>query len=107
VILLAEVQILHMSYFYLCGRQREFLYLSLVALAVSLIVALTLILWVRSLFSVAVGQACALCFWWLINEWRLGSVTCRSRTEWARVLGVGVWSVASYAFALWSTASAV
>jgi O-antigen/teichoic acid export membrane protein len=107
VIFLAEVQILHMSYFYLYGRQREFLYLSLVALAVSLVVASTMTLWLRSLFSVAVGQACALCFWWLINEWRLESITCRSRRDWARVLGVGVWSVASYAFALWSTANTV
>jgi hypothetical protein len=56
---------------------------------------------------VAAVPSNALCFWWLINERRLGSVTCRSRTEWARVLAVGVWSVASYAFALWSTASAV
>jgi hypothetical protein len=74
-------------------------------LAVSLAVALTMTFWLRSLFSVAVGQACVLLFWWLINERRLCSVTCRSRRNWIRVFGVVAWSMAGYAFALWSTST--
>ena len=103
VIFLAEVQILQMSYFYLYGRQQEFLCLSIGALAVSLLVGLTMILWLKSLLAVAAGQVCALFLWWLTNEWRLSGITGRAGKDWLRILGVVAWTVTSYALVLWSS----
>ena len=104
VVFVAGIQILHMSYFYLYESQREFLYLSLGALAVGLFVTITITVKLRSLFAVAVGQVGALAFWWLLNEWRLRRITGQSGRDWLRVFSVVGWSAASFAFTLWIVA---
>lgn len=103
VIFLAAIQILHMNYFYLYGKQRQFLYWTLGALALSLSAALLIARWLHSLPAVAIGQAGALFAWWLVNEWKLRRVTRYGGKDWLRVSAVGGWSAASYGFALWST----
>jgi O-antigen/teichoic acid export membrane protein len=103
VVFLAGIQILHMSYFYLYGRQREFLYWTIGALGVSVIVALMLTKWLHSLVAVAIGQVAALAFWWLLNEWNLREATGQVWKDWLRILSVFSWSAVSCGIALWST----
>jgi O-antigen/teichoic acid export membrane protein len=103
VIFLAGIQILHMNYFYLYGKQREFLYRTIAALALSVVVALVLTGWLHSLLAVAVGQVAALAFWWMVNEWGLRRTTGQSRKDWSRIFAVVGWSMTSYGFVLWCT----
>jgi O-antigen/teichoic acid export membrane protein len=100
VVFLAGIQILHMSYFYLYGRQREFLYRTIGALVVNLFVALLLTEWLHSLLAVAIGQVAALAFWWMLNESALRRTTEQSGKDWLRVLAVVAWSGASFAMVL-------
>jgi O-antigen/teichoic acid export membrane protein len=104
VVFLAGIQILHMNYFYLYGKQREFLYRTLGALALSVLVALVLTEWLHSLFAVAIGQVAALAFWWMVNEWGLRRITGQSRKDWLRIFAVAGWSAASYGISLHSKA---
>jgi len=106
VIFLAGIQILHMNYFYLYGKQREFLYRTMGALALSFVVALALTKCLHSLLAVAIGQVAALAFWWMVNEWGLRRTTGQSRKDWLRILSVVGWSAVSYGFALWCTPDA-
>ena len=106
VIFLAGIQILHMSFAFLYGKQRQFLFLTIGALVVSLSTALMMALWLRSLVAVAVGQVVALAFWWLVNEWSLRETSGQGWKDWLRVLSVFVWSAVSYGLALWLTPSA-
>lgn len=103
VIFLAGIQILHMSYFYLYGKQRQFLYQTVGALAVGAGVALVLAMSLHSLFAVAIGQVVVLALWWMGNEWTLRRTTSQSKRDWLRIFAVAGWSAASYGFALWST----
>jgi len=96
VIFLAGIQILHTSYAYLYGRQRQFLFLTLGALAASISVALVTAIWLRSLVAVAIGQVGALAMWWLINEWKLREVTGQGWKDWLRITILFGWSLASY-----------
>jgi O-antigen/teichoic acid export membrane protein len=100
VIFLADIVILHMSYFYLHSRQRQFLFQAIVALVLSVSVALAMALWVRSLAAVAIGQVVALAFWWLVNEWSLRKTSGQGWRDWLRVLSVAGWSAASYGLVL-------
>lgn len=102
VVFLAEIQILHMSYFYLNGRQRQFLFQAIGALVASLSLAIVMALWRRSLAAVAIGQLTALGFWWLYNEWKLREISGQRWKDWLRVLGVFAWSAAGYRIALFS-----
>ena len=56
VIFLAGIQILHMSFSFLEGRQRQFLVLTIIAIGVTFSLSLALALWFRSLVAVATGQ---------------------------------------------------
>lgn len=103
VVFLAGIQILHMSYFYLYGKQRQFLYRTLIALVFSFALALILLKIFHSLVAVAVGQVVALGVWWILNEWSLRKTSKQGMKDWARILAVCIWSAASYALALWST----
>jgi O-antigen/teichoic acid export membrane protein len=105
VIFLAGIQILHMSFSFLEGRQREFLLLTAVAVGVSFSLAFALASWFHSLVAVASGQVAALAFWWLINEWNLRKMSGQRWKDWLLILSVFTWSVASYGLAMWSTPS--
>jgi O-antigen/teichoic acid export membrane protein len=102
VIFLAGIQILHMSFASLYGRQRQFLSLTVGALLVSVSVALVLTIWLRSLTAVALGQVAALAGWWLLNEWNLRETSGQRWKNWLQVLSVVGWSAVSYGVALWS-----
>jgi O-antigen/teichoic acid export membrane protein len=103
VIFLAGIQILHMSFAYLHGKQRQFLFLTVVALTLSISLGLVTAVWLRSLVAVAAGQVVALGFWWLMNEWKLRKTTGQRWQDWFRVLSVVGWSAASYVLTLWFT----
>jgi O-antigen/teichoic acid export membrane protein len=103
VIFLAGIQILHMSFSFLEGRQRQFLLLAIVAIGVSFSSALVLAEWLHSLVAVAIGQVAALAFWWLMNEWNLRRMSGQGWKNWLLTLSVFTWSVASYSLAIWAT----
>ena len=105
VVFLAEIQILHMSYSYLYGRQREFLFVTLGMLIFSFTVAIVMAVWLRSLIAVASGQVGVLVAWWLVNESRLRETTGQGWKERLRFFFVIGWSGMSYGVALWSTQS--
>jgi len=100
VIFLAGIQILHMSFAYLYGKQRQFLLLTAGALLVSLGVALALAIWLRSLVAVAIGQIGALALWWLANEWSLRKTTGQRWQDRVRLTSVFAWSALSYVVAM-------
>jgi O-antigen/teichoic acid export membrane protein len=100
VFFLAEIQILHTSFAYLHGRQRQFLLLTFGALLVSFAVALVMALWLRSLVAVAIGQVGALAFWWFANEWVLRETTGQHWKDRLRPVAVFAWSAISYGVAL-------
>jgi len=100
VIFLAGIQILHMSFAYLYGKQRQLLFLTVGALVVSFSVAVVMAVWLRSLVAVAIGQVVALAFWWFADEWYLRETTGQSWKDWMRIVFVFVWSASSYAVAM-------
>jgi O-antigen/teichoic acid export membrane protein len=100
VLFLAGIQILHMSYFYLHGMQRQFLLQAAGALVVCLSLALAMTLWLGSLIAVAIGQVAALGLWWFANEWGVRRISGQGWKDWLRVLSVAGWSAACYGLAL-------
>ena len=102
VIFLAGIQILHMNYFYLYGKQKQFLIRTLAALALGLATALALTEWLHSLMFVAAGQVGVLGLWWLLNEWSLRKSSGQHLTDWLRAFAAAILSAGSYGFALWS-----
>lgn len=100
VIFLAGIQILHMSFAYLYGKQRPFLLLTATALLVSFGVALALAIRLRSLVAVAVGQIGVLALWWLANEWILRKTTGQRWKDRLRLTSVFAWSAISYVVAM-------
>jgi len=102
VVFLAGIQILHMNYSYLYGKQRRFLMVTVGMLTLSLAGAVLTAVVLRSLTAVATGQVAVLAFWWLLNEWNLRFESGQGRREWGKVWGVFLISVAAYAVALWS-----
>jgi O-antigen/teichoic acid export membrane protein len=100
VIFLAGIQILHMSFAYLYGRQREFLLVTACALLVTFAVALVLAIGLRSLVAVALGEIAALALWWLANEWNLRKTTGQRWSDWLRLTSVFAWSTISYIVAM-------
>jgi O-antigen/teichoic acid export membrane protein len=100
VIFLAGIQILHMSFANLYGRQREFLFLTVGALVVTFSVVLAMALWLRSLVAVAIGQVGALALWWVANEWNLRETTGHRLKDRLRLMIVFAWSAISYGTAM-------
>jgi O-antigen/teichoic acid export membrane protein len=103
VIFVAGIQILHLSFASLYGRQRQFLFLTVGALVASFSVALVLSVWLRSLVAIAIGQVATLAVWWLINEWKLREVTGQGWKDWLRIMRLVGWSLASYGISIWGT----
>jgi O-antigen/teichoic acid export membrane protein len=100
VLFLAEIQILHTSFAYLYGKQRQFLYVTVAALALAFSVG-----WMTSgrfgtLPAVAVGQLAVLMVWWLANEWQLRAITGQRWMERCTVVLIFGWSALSYAVAM-------
>jgi hypothetical protein len=103
VLFLGEIQILHTSFAYIYGKQRQFLYLTVAAMALAFSVGLTMANWVGTLPAVAIGQLAVLIVWWLANEWQLRSVTGQRWMDRLTVVLIFGWSAISYAAAMRST----
>jgi O-antigen/teichoic acid export membrane protein len=100
VLFVAEIQILHTSFAYLYGRQRQFLLLTIGALVLSFSVVIVTAIWLRSLIAIAIAQVGALSLWWLTNEWNLREVTGQRWPDQLRIFSVFAWSGISYGIAL-------
>jgi O-antigen/teichoic acid export membrane protein len=100
VIFLAGIQVLQMSFAYLYGRQRQFLFLTVGALLVSLSVSLLTTVRLHSLVAVALGQVGVLAVWWLLNEWNLRETSGQRWKNWLQILSVVGWSAVSYGLVL-------
>jgi len=96
IIFFAGIQILHASFSYLDGRQREFLTGSILAIAASFGLAFFLAAWLHSLFAVAAGQVVVLAFWWMLNEWRLRGFSGQRLRDWLKIVALFAWSAVSY-----------
>jgi O-antigen/teichoic acid export membrane protein len=99
VLFLAEIQILHTSYAYLYGRQRQFLLLTVGALLLSFSLAVLMAVRLHSLVAIAIGQVGALLLWWFANQWTLKEITGQSWIDHLRLISVFVWSALSYGVA--------
>ena len=100
VIFLAGIQVLHMSFAYIYGKQRQFLFLTVGALILSFSVGLFTAFYYRSLTAVAGGQVIVLAIWWLTNEWALRKITGQRWKDSALILTTFVWSAAGFAVAM-------
>jgi hypothetical protein len=96
VLFLAEIQILHMSFAYLYGKQRQFLFLTVGALLFAFSITLVMAIWLGSLVAIAVGQVGALVLWWFVNEWSLRKTTGQRWIDRLQLVSVFAWSVMSY-----------
>ncbi|MGC2803863.1 MAG: hypothetical protein WCA41_18660, partial [Candidatus Acidiferrum sp.] len=76
------IQILQMSYAYLCGLQKHFLGRTAAVLAVSLAVTSFAAFHADSLRVVAELQVAILGAWWLLNEWTLRDLTGETAGSW-------------------------
>jgi hypothetical protein len=82
------IQVLHMSFSYLHGRQGLFLMGTLLMLAIGLGLTLLAVLSLRSLLAVAVAQVITLGLWWLLNEFALRDLTGLTVSDWLKFLAV-------------------
>jgi O-antigen/teichoic acid export membrane protein len=103
VLFLAEIQILHTSFAYLYGKQRQFLFLTVGALVLAFSVGLVTAIWLGSLVAVAVGQLGVLIVWWLANGLALQSITGQRWHESLALVSNFAWSAISYGIAMKST----
>jgi O-antigen/teichoic acid export membrane protein len=85
---LAGIQILHMSFAYLHGKQIHFLIRTVAVLAVSLGLTSLVAFHARSLKAVAIVQVIILGTWWLFNEWTLRDLTGETLGDWTKSFGV-------------------
>jgi O-antigen/teichoic acid export membrane protein len=99
VLFLAEIQILHTSFAYLYGKQRQFLLLTVGALVLSFSFAAVIAVRLHSLMAIAIGQVGALMFWWFANEWSLRETTGQRWTDQLRLIYSFAWSAISYGIA--------
>jgi O-antigen/teichoic acid export membrane protein len=103
ILFLAEIQILHTSFAYIYGRQRDFLFLTLGALIVAFSVGLAMALFFGSLVAVAVGQLASLGIWWCVNDWILRETTGQSWAGRLTQLGIFGWCVIGFETAMRTT----
>jgi O-antigen/teichoic acid export membrane protein len=95
-IFIGEILILHTTFAYVRGLQREFLCSALAALALSLLIAAGAAFGTDSLRVVAVGEVVALGLWWIFNEWWLREITGQTLKEWGPEMGLFCWATISY-----------
>jgi O-antigen/teichoic acid export membrane protein len=93
---LAAIQILQMSFVYLNGMQKRFLWHSVVVLAITLGISSIAAFGTESLQLVAGAQVVILGVWWLFNEWRLRKLTGEQLCGSLRFLGGYLLVSASY-----------
>ncbi len=104
VLFVAAIQILQSSVFNLYGRQRHYLFYSLIAVTGSMTLAVLAVLFFHSLLLVAAMQVVSLGVMWLFLASRLKSLTGESWRELARVLIVFAWCSLSLFLAFsWSS----
>jgi len=103
VFFIAEIQILHVSFAYIYGKQRQFLLLTMAALMVAFALDMTMALRPGSLVAIATGQLIALVLWWCANEWMLRKETAQPLTNQIALIAVFAWSAVSYGIALRSS----
>jgi O-antigen/teichoic acid export membrane protein len=99
IFFLAEIQILHTSFAYIYGKQREFLLLTLAAAVVTFSVGLAMAIFLKSLVAIAFGQLISLTVWWLANDLALGKTTGQSWSSRLTLLAVFAWSTVGYEIA--------
>jgi hypothetical protein len=93
---IAVIQILHMNFAYLGGRQRHFLWRTAGVLALSLGLTLLAAFGLGSLKAVASVQVFVLGCWWLLNEWTLRGLTGGGFAHWVKF--ASVYGVASLSY---------
>lgn len=93
---LASIQILQMSYAYLNGMQKHFLWRTAAILALTLGGTSFAAFHTNSLRIVAAVQVSVLAAWWLLNEWTLRSLTGEIVGSWLKFLGIYSLASASY-----------
>jgi O-antigen/teichoic acid export membrane protein len=96
VFFLAEIQILHTSFAYIYGKQRQFLMLTIAAAAVTFSVGVAMAIYFGSLTAIAVGQLISLAIWWLGNNIALSSTTEQNWRSRLIVLATFAWSTIAY-----------
>ncbi len=99
IFFLAEIQILHTSFAYIYGKQREFLLLTIAAAVVTFSVGLAMAIFIGSLAAIAVGQLISLAVWWLANDLALGNTTGQNWSSRLTLLAVFAWSAIGYEIA--------
>lgn len=99
VFFLAEIQILHTSFAYISGKQKQFLLLTTVAAVVTFSVGLAMAIYLGSLIAIAVGQLISLAIWWLANDLALSNTTGQDWRSRSTLLATFVWSTAAYGIA--------
>jgi len=87
ILFVGSVQVLHMSFSYLHGRQGLFLMGTLLMVAVGFGITLFSVMGLRSLYAVATAQVVTLGLWWLLNEWTLRELTGQTISDWSKFLG--------------------
>jgi O-antigen/teichoic acid export membrane protein len=108
VLFFAGVQILHGSIFNLYGKQKHFLFYSLLALSIALSLAAIGARVFHSLTLVAAMQVLTIGLWWLFNTWSLRRLTGESWHDFARVIIMFAWSAISLWIAfLWLSSWAI
>lgn len=95
-VFLGVIQVLHMSFAYVHGRQREFLWYTLVAVVVSFAFTGGLAIATHSLRAVAAGEVAALAVWWAVNERKLREVTGQTLRGSAHFLALYGWAAGSF-----------
>ena len=90
------IQILHVTFSNLHGRQRQFFLHSIIGLCASCLFVAPAALRFHTLAAVAIAQVLVLFFWWSYNEWALRDVARGSWHDWLRTLLVFAWSAAVF-----------
>jgi O-antigen/teichoic acid export membrane protein len=99
IFFLAEIQILHTSFAYIYGKQRQFLMLTIAAAVVTFSVGLAMAIYVGSLVAIAVGQLISLAIWWLANDLALSNTTGQTWRSRLTLLATFAWSTVAYGIA--------
>jgi O-antigen/teichoic acid export membrane protein len=95
VLFIAAIQILQSSLFNLYGKQKHFLFYSIIAVGFSLVLAGTAVFFFGSLLLVAGMQVVSIGMFWLFNAWRLRSLTGESWRDFSLVVFNFAWSAIS------------
>jgi O-antigen/teichoic acid export membrane protein len=96
VFFLAEIQILHTSFAYIYGKQRQFLMLTIAAAVATFGIGLAAAIYFGSLIAIAFGQLISLAIWWLANNLTLSNITGQNWRSRLILLATFAWSAIAY-----------